>query len=150
MTVSTSNLIYNTHYSIDSDPTTGNPRIKNLVASNIQGDYNNLAIILNELGRRIYPVVRDTNTVILTDGTHTATLTSTSIPATGLLSAKTTVSVSSATAPSSGQVLTATSSTSATWQTTSSGSTSLAGLTTDVTISSASNNDALVYNSSFN
>ena len=37
-TVSTSNLIYNTNYSIDSDPTTGNPRIKNLGLSNIQGD----------------------------------------------------------------------------------------------------------------
>jgi hypothetical protein len=42
--------------------------------------------------------------------------------AAGLLSATTTVNVSSATAPSSGQVLTATSSTAATWQTPSGGS----------------------------
>ena len=51
----------------------------------------------------------------------------------GLKSATTTVSVSAATAPSSGQVLTATSSTAATWQTPSSGG--ITALTGDVTAS---------------
>ena len=108
-TFTASNLVNATDYSIDSDPRTGNPRVKNLGVTNIQGDCNNLAIIWNKLGRRIYPVIRDWNTIKLTDGTHITTSTSTSIPATGLLSATTTISVSSATAPSSGQVLTATS-----------------------------------------
>ena len=76
-TTTISNLASGTNYSFDSDPTTGNPRIKNLNATAIKGYYNNLAIIWNELGRRIYPVVRDKNQLVLTDGTNTTTLTST-------------------------------------------------------------------------
>lgn len=57
----------------------------------------------------------------------------------GLVSATTTVAVSSATAPTSGQVLTATSSTAATWQTPSSSTTAnaLASATTTINVSSA-------------
>ena len=77
-TITTSNLVSGTDYSIDSDPTTGNTRIKNLKSSTIQGNYNNLAIIWNELSRRIYPVIRDPNTIKLTDGTHNITMSSTS------------------------------------------------------------------------
>ena len=47
-------------------------------SSTIQGNYNNLAIIWNELSRRIYPVIRDPNTIKLTDGTHNITMSSTS------------------------------------------------------------------------
>ena len=77
-TITTSNLVSGTDYSIDSDPTTGNTRIKNLKSSTIQGNYNNLAIIWNELSRRIYPVIRDPNTIKLTDATHNITMSSTS------------------------------------------------------------------------
>ena len=52
-----------------------------------------------------------------------------SINAHGLKSATTTVSISSATAPTSGQVLTATSSTAATWQTPSGGSVAIGSVT---------------------
>ena len=93
-----------------------------------------------------FVVVGDTSTQTLTNKTLTdATNT---ITANGLRSATTTVSVSSATAPSSGQVLTATGSTTATWQTPTTGGTSLAGLTTDVTISAPANTQVLTYNSS--
>ena len=74
----TSNLVNGTDYTIDSDPTSGNTRIKNLNSSTIQGNFNNLAIIWNELSRRIYPVVRDKNTIKLTDATHNITMSSTS------------------------------------------------------------------------
>ena len=59
----TSNLVICTDYTIDSDPTSGNTRIKNLKSSTIQGNFNNLAIIWNELGRRLCPVIRDANTI---------------------------------------------------------------------------------------
>ena len=77
-TITTSNLVSGTDYSIDSDPTSGNTRIKNLKSSTIQGNFNNLAIIWNELSRRIYPLIRHANTIKLTDGTHNITMSSTS------------------------------------------------------------------------
>ena len=79
--------------------------------------FNLLSVLASESYRRLYPIVRDKNTLTLTDGTNTSTITSTSITATSLKSTTTTVIVSNATAPSSGQVLTATSSTNAIWET---------------------------------
>ena len=94
----------------------------------------------------MYPVVRDTSTIKLTDGTNTTTLTSTTAVvtnATQTLTNKTldstsntftadklrtstgTITINSATAPSTWQVLTATSGSTATWQTVSTSSSTL-------------------------
>ena len=109
-TTTTGYAVVGTDYSISSNATTGAPVITKLTTCTSNYSINTNNLLVEEAYRRLYPVIRDTNTIILTDGFHTATLTSTSIPETGLLSATTTISVSSATAPSSGQVLTATSS----------------------------------------
>ena len=77
--ITTTNLVNTTDYSIDTNPATGYPRIQNIKVTNIQGYYNTLAILVYELFRRIFPVVRDKNTIVLTDsGSNTVTLTSTS------------------------------------------------------------------------
>src|ERR1039457_1511456 len=76
-TITKTNLINNTDYTIASDSTSGYPMITNLKSTNIQGYYNGLALHFNELHRRIYPTIRDKNTITNTDGTNTATLTST-------------------------------------------------------------------------
>ena len=165
-TITSSNLVNGTYYSIDSDPINGQPRIKNLKSANIQGDCNILAIIWNELSRRLYQVVRDKNTLVLTDGTNTQTLTSTTavtstnttsltnktltdstnnIMAKSLKSATTMIDVSTSSAPTIGQVLTAINNTSSSWQAPQS-VTSLANLTTDVTITSPNYGDVLFYN----
>ena len=101
-------------YSIDSDTTSGYPRIQNQTGSVLSGTINNFSFMFNEMYMRLYPVIRDKNTLVLTDGSNTSTLTSTAIIATALKSATTAIVVSNATAPSSGQVLTATNSTTAT------------------------------------
>jgi hypothetical protein len=75
-------------------------------------------------------IVGTTDSQTLTNKTITAT--SNNVVAKGLHSATTTISVSSATAPSSGQVLTATSSTTATWQDASSSSSQPYGETSSV------------------
>ena len=113
----TTPLIANTNFTISTDSTTGNPKITYTDVSAVGILYSESNLMLYETYRRIYPGIRDKNTLVLTDGSNTAALTSTSIIATSLKSATTTVIISNATAPSSGQVLTASSSTSASWQT---------------------------------
>ena len=92
-----------------------------------------------------------TNGQVLTATSATSanwqTLSSTSSSANALNSLTTSVNTSSATAPTSGQVLTATSSTTATWQTPATSTCSVAS-DTDVLLTSLSNGQYLVYNSS--
>ena len=227
---------------ISTNSTTGYPSIQKITSSStINNTVNLQRLCIYELYRRIYPVVRDTNTIKLTDGTNTVTLTSTagypiskasdvtitsiangnllmystasnkwinssSLPdnlfflsddgnntrkmqfqlsgitagqtrtltvpdascvivgdtntqtltnktladpsniilANFLMSATTSINISSSPAPSIGQVLTATTISTATWQTP---SRALSGLTTDVTISNPSNGQLLKYDS---
>ena len=99
--------------------------------------YKEVNLLVSEAYKRLYPVVRDTNTIKLTDGTNTTTLTSTTAVvtnATQTLTNKTldettntitadklrtstgTITINSAIAPTTGQVLTATTGSAATWQ----------------------------------
>ena len=70
-------MVNGTDYSVSTDSTTGNPKITylNSTSNNLTYSFGTLGVY--ELYRRLYPVVRDTNTIKLTDGTNTATLTST-------------------------------------------------------------------------
>ena len=101
-----SSLLNGTNYSVSTDSTAGHPTITYLNTQSVNLTYNENNLLVSEAYRRLYPVIRDTNTIKLTDGTNVSTL----------KSATTTIDVASATAPSSGQVLMATSSTTASWQ----------------------------------
>ncbi len=111
-------------YTIDSDPTSGYPRFQNKTGSNMGWTYNRFTLFINEIYRRWYPVIRDKNTVILTDVTNTTTLTSTTpvkylqkaldsttntITSNKLRPSTGTITINTATSLTTGQGLTATS-----------------------------------------
>lgn len=118
-------LTIGTDYTITTDVNTGKPILTFTNAGTIH--YNLDRLLLNESYSRLYKQT-----------------------AKGLQTASTIVNIASATAPTAGQVLVATGSTGASWQTPSSGSTSLAGLTTDVDVTTTPpvNGNLLIYNGS--
>ena len=73
------NLLLNTNYNITTDSTTGLPKITYLDTTTANFMYVYERIGAYELQRRIYPVIRDTNNIYLTDGSNTLSLTSTTI-----------------------------------------------------------------------
>ena len=65
-TITTSGKYINTDYSITTDATTGYPKLTKLLNTNTLNYAINVdKIDSNEMYRRIYPVVRDTNNIVL-------------------------------------------------------------------------------------
>ena len=133
----------NVNFSISTDITTGVPKITYLDAQTATIKYNENIILVSEAYRRLYPVIRDKNTIKLTDGTHNITMTSTSSGYS--IGQCTDTNISSA---SNNQVLKY-NSTSSKWEnsTLTTGTTTLTGCT-DVSVVSVAQNQFLKYDSS--
>ena len=72
-------LLIGTDYTVATDSSTGRPLLTytDLTTQNLACNMNNL--IVEESYRRLFPVVRDTNNIYLTNGSNNLTLTSTMI-----------------------------------------------------------------------
>ena len=71
-------IVCGTNYTISSKSSTGYPQITYTDSTTVNLTYDDIKVLLSEAYRRIYPVICDTKTIKLTDGTHNTTLTSTS------------------------------------------------------------------------
>ena len=72
-------LVQNTDFTVSSSSSTGAPVITYTDSTILTSmTYNENLLLLSESYRRLYPVVRDKNTIKLTDGTHNITMSSTS------------------------------------------------------------------------
>jgi hypothetical protein len=71
-------LVVNTNFTISSNASTGVPVVTYTDSSTNNVMYNETTLLLYEAYRRIYPVIRSKNQIVLTDGTTPITLTNTS------------------------------------------------------------------------
>ena len=74
-----SGLIKDTNFTLTTNASTGYPVITYTSATTSNLLYNYTMLIIQECHRRLFPVVRDKNSIFLTDGTNNLTLTSTQI-----------------------------------------------------------------------